>query len=301
MQNINVQKKQKKLLLIGGAILIFTILLFLSIKKIRDSFLIETSFSFLPEDAVIYIDNNRIENNSKVLLEEGKHILKVQKTKFKTYEETITISKLKNNYYGILSPENEAYYEYGDEAIHKLLIKDSEEQEKLTEAYPILKYIPFNSDLPYSINYELSDDYLDLKIIIESQYDLSAGDIDIIRNILNNRLNEDSIDISDYNIIIKDYNTTFNLSASNNTNPVLFLEETLQNNNIKVQEGVQKDNYYYTNIKLCDTNSICDTYKTILKKKNNTWELIGQPEPFLTKYNTLNIPQDILREANNYS
>ena len=77
----------KKLLAIIIAITITILLIIISIKKIMDSGKILTSIKFTPDNATIIIDDNKVSNNSEVLLTKGKFVLDDLFSKHLIYEE----------------------------------------------------------------------------------------------------------------------------------------------------------------------------------------------------------------------
>ena len=118
---------------------------------------------------------------------------------------------------------------------------------------------------------------------------------------------DDDVASYDINFINYDDGITKNFTDNNSNDPYAYLSNGLDNSNyLEILPGVENSNYFYTlirqykNPRQSDQNSYF-TNRVILEKVNGAWRLATKIIPILTKFNTSNIPQEILNLANQYT
>jgi len=298
----------KKLLAIIIAIVITILLIIISIKKIMDSGKILTSIKFTPDNATILIDDNKVSNNSEILLTKGNHKIKVSLEGYKTISDDFSVSEYKNSIYGYLVPTNitddDELEKYMETQERMFAEEDYKTEQKIIEHFPIYNYLPYNKvGDNFSIYATLSDDYSNLTVYIEphtKEYSLVEKGCSALKNLYSKYNISNSY--SEENIVVVNLNNKLSVFNNNeNSDPYQFISEGYKDvENIAISDGNNDNNYYYTNIKLTESDSSYITYRIIIRKKDNSWELTGTPYPILTTFNTNNVPVRILDAANTY-
>lgn len=305
----------KKPIIILISIITFLALLFISIQKIHMMGKILTKIQFLPDQVQIQIDDKITTNNSELLLEKGEHKVYVSLDGYNTISETINISENNFNIYGYLIPnsllngnpdELEKYIEVQERTFYSL--SDSIEQ-KILEAFPIYRFLPYNdvSD-PFSIYTKLSDDNMSLTVILKQAHPDVLSEIDMACQKIKDLYTENNLKVSpsQNNITILNFdNKLKNFRDNQEDDPNNYISAGYSDisDTIHIFPGKKEGDYYYTMIRYNNPSNEYDNmlYRILLKKNNNSWQLVDTPYPILTTYNTKNTPYTILNSVNNYS
>jgi hypothetical protein len=306
------QQHNKLILIILITVIVLVFLIILSINKLNqdNNKLVDIQVSFRPENTNITIDNKNVVNGTTIKLAIGEHQLKASLNGYEEYSKTITISEYSKNIFDILIPLNQddldAYYTQ----YHSFLSQQIQiENETIVNLYPIADYLPYNNNLPFSYDYNVSDDYLKFTIVVTPQYTINYGDLNTIYNTLSHINGESGrYDLSQYNIEILTFENPFTeFKDSNIEDPLEYIKNGYsEHENFSHMEfinGQEEEGYYFTAINNCNPEQpmVCDRYKVLLQQKDSGWTLLGKPEAILNKHNTDPlVPQYVLYDANNY-
>ena len=293
---------------------VIVLLIILSIKRLENGDgkdYVDIQISFRPENTNIYLDGQRVANNSTIKVSIGEHNIRATLDNYEEYNKTVNVSQHSKTIYDILTPLNtddlSGYYEQ----YHSFLSQQIQlEYDEIVKLYPVANYLPFNNNLPFDYDYNVSDDYLTFTIVVTPEYKINYGDLNTIYSTLS-RIDggRGRYDLSQYNIEILEYTNPFinSFEPTNSTDPLEFLKNGYSKHenftNMQFRTGKQQYEYYYTVINNCNPEQpvVCDRYKVLLQQTDSGWKLLGQPESILTKYNTdSSVPQYILYDANNY-
>lgn len=300
------QEDRKRVkLIIGVAISIFAIIIIYSVITLISRIgKIAVEIKVAPFVASVTLNNQEIKNNSTIYLPAGTYELHAELEHFEPLTKTMELSSEDHIAYGILNPVDEE-----GRAIEKEHLKDyqivegiigakaNEDGLKRLEKYPLLAYLPINK-MTYSLSYQTQpDDSPQINIKAEQVYLNSA-----IKKLYS--LNE-SISIASYRVVIRDFNNPWeNVPFTNNTqsDAIDFIKTGYGNHlkNYRVRSGELHDGYIGIIIE-CDSlegPAFQYTYRTILKKTENSWEKLTTPYPILSQYNTEGIPSHILDTIN---
>lgn len=163
------------------------------------------------------------------------------------------------------------------------------------ENYPILSNLPsINAIFQIGYTYESSTSTTPILTITSSTTYLDSA-ISKLKTIAR----ESNDNLLNYNIIINNFKNPFqnNSHYSLSIDPSTFILESFSHadSTLSFIDGQEYEDYYYAKIttgKAEQFNII--TYNIILQKFENTWQIISEPNPILTKKNTKNIPEEIL-------
>ena len=220
---------------------------------------------------------------------------------FETLQETVTIKEDTTDIYGMLGPNTEEgqriYDKYQDDFLEvqalygKASIAEGEAQRK---EWPILSFLPQNNIL-YSLGYILENNSLTITVRSSNTYLDSA--LDELFS-----LAQAPQTIATYDVKLTDFpNRLTNFVKNTNTNPIEYLRTGYKHiPELSIQTGQQNDEYYYTTILVGSEEDYMQvTYRAILKKIENSWELTSTPYPVVTTTNHPDIPLEILNLTNN--
>ncbi len=281
------------------------VITFASILYINRIGKVAVTVKYAPYSAEVTLNNQKLQNDAINYIKPGEYQLKITHPDFAAQTTNITINNDTEYLFGLL----EATTEHGKKIIEEYAQEFYEVQglagmlanqygEQQREEYPILKQLPLKNSL-YSIGYTYNDQNPTITI---GTYSVTAIDsaIEKLKSIATT-VNDTVIH---YNIKINEFDNLLEgkIQTNDNTDPLSFLKEALQENNFQIQTGKQTNNHYYTNIITgSEEQYTIVTYKIILVQKNDSWHVVGTPYPILTKYNTPDIPDEILQAANNFN
>lgn len=261
-----------------------------------------TSISFMPEATNVYIDGQYVGNNVEIPLTIGTHEVKAELQSYETYTTTAQISKYSHNIFGYLLTKNQDTNTVIDNSMDGFLDeKYRQEDEIIAGIYPIYPYLPYNSTLPFTIDYSLSNDYTQFKIIITPHNNIFSTINLACKKLLYIKGDSTLTSIHDYEIKIKDYNQEIHFEDNQEESPYQYIVKGLKNNtNISVLSQEQEGDYYYAAISVQNPNITTDYVinKLIIKKENGHWNLVSDIYPLITRFNSNNIPSDILEKTN---
>lgn len=305
MEN-TITKKQILIFISCLGCIFIGIVIFALIQFISRNGKIAVTIKYAPYSAEVTLDNEKLKNNAINYIKPGKYQLKISRQDFTTQEETVTIDETTEYLYGLLAPANErgeqiskdrAQDFYEVQGIAGMLANQYGTEER--KEYPILKQLPFKNSL-YNLGYTYDDQ--NSPIITIGTYSLTSINPAIIKLQSLAASVEDSlirydIQINNFTNLLQDKIQPLDIS-----NPLEFLKSNLQNTEYQVQTGEQIDDYYYTNILTgSERDYTIVTYKIILVRNGTSWRLVGTPYPILTQHNTPNVPDSILKSANNFN
>lgn len=296
-----VKKRNTLIVIIIGSILFLAIITFAIIQLIGRIGKVSVNVSYAPFIAEVTANNVKLKNNTTNYLAPGEYQVTVSSPNFETLQETVTIKEDTTDIYGMLGPNTEEgqriYDKYQDDFLEvqalygKASIAEGEAQRK---EWPILSFLPQNNIL-YSLGYILENNSLTITVRSSNTYLDSA--LDELFS-----LAQAPQTIATYDVKLTDFpNRLTNFVKNTNTNPIEYLRTGYKHiPELSIQTGQQNDEYYYTTILVGSEEDYMQvTYRAILKKIENSWELTSTPYPVVTTTNHPNIPLEILNLTNN--
>lgn len=296
-----VKKRNTLIVIIIGSILFLAIITFAIIQLIGRIGKVSVNVSYAPFIAEVTANNVKLKNNTTNYLAPGEYQVTVSSPNFETLQETVTIKEDTTDIYGMLGPNTEEgqriYDKYQDDFLEvqalysKASIAEGEAQRK---EWPILSFLPQNNIL-YSLGYILENNSLTITVRSSNTYLDSA--LDELFS-----LAQAPQTIATYDVKLTDFpNRLTNFVKNTNTNPIEYLRTGYKHiPELSIQTGQQNDEYYYTTILVGSEEDYMQvTYRAILKKIENSWELTSTPYPVVTTTNHPDIPLEILNLTNN--
>ena len=265
--------------------------------------------SYLPKDASVYLNHSSENVNNKTLyLEPGAYNISAYARGYIYNETSLDVTKYTAAINGVLLPtdadsEEIAKYEEMKEKNSHTAYRES--FKRLTADYPIIEYLPVNvASGQYSITYELKDNDFQINVGLGTHNDILGASVaqEVLKGL--DKLHS----ISQYRIIFNDIDNPFDSTFNENSegDPVSYLETGFKSvKNKKVTKGAQSGDYYYTVIQKFDSVSQLKeigylAYRVVLKKDGDGWKLVDVPNILLTKYNSPNVPVEVLDLVNFY-
>ncbi len=296
-----VKKRNTLIVIIIGSILFLSIIIFAIIQLIGRIGKVSVNVSYAPFIAEVTANNIKLKNNATNYLAPGEYQVTVSSPNFETLQETVTIKEDTTDIYGMLGPNTEEgqriYDKYQDDFLEvqalygKASIAEGEAQRK---EWPILSFLPQNNIL-YSLGYILENNSLTITVRSSNTYLDSA--LDELFS-----LAQAPQTIATYDVKLTDFpNRLTNFVKNTNTNPIEYLRTGYKHiPELSIQTGQQNGEYYYTTILVGSEEDYMQvTYRAILKKIENSWELTSTPYPVVTTTNHPDIPLEILNLTNN--
>lgn len=270
---------------------------------------IAVTIDFQPAEAKVYLDNsNKNINQTTLYLPAGEYRLSAYLNDYYYSESIVNVNEYTPTLLGQLIPINATKDEIAGLVSNLSQANSaaySEINSLLADKFPLSNYLPYSSlDDTFYITPELNQDYSVLSVIINLQAKDSLLAANTAYGILESF--DPDLDLSSYNITITNFTNPFenNFHDNNQSNAIAYLKTGFSDiKDLTIQKGRTNGDYYYTVIEqaLDPTASDYLPYRVVLKKKNNSWELINTPTPILTIYNTPDVPQEILDKANKYN
>lgn len=295
-----VKKRNTLIVIIIGSILFLAIITFAIIQLIGRIGKVSVNVSYAPFIAEVTANNVKLKNNTTNYLAPGEYQVTVSSPNFETLQETVTIKEDTTDIYGMLGPNTEEgqriYDKYQDDFLEvqalygKASIAEGEAQRK---EWPILSFLPQNNIL-YSLGYILENNSLTITVRSSNTYLDSA--LDELFS-----LAQAPQTIATYDVKLTDFpNRLTNFVKNTNTNPIEYLRTGYKHiPELSIQTGQQNGEYYYTTIMVGSEEDYMQvTYRAILKKIENSWELTSTPYPVVTTTNHPDIPLEILNLTN---
>ena len=259
------------------------------------------SVTVAPYTADLTLNGTKIKNNSKIYLEKGHYHLIVENEHFETKEMDLTISDNQHYIAAVMVPTDEEGENYKE--THKRQFTNAEgavglalnaEGKDYQEKYPIIKYLPINNRF-YSISYQKKESD---EPIINIKTDLSYLDVAVAK-----LKTLQGVSIPEYEINFN-INNPFKISDSISSNVESLAKSSVSANGYSMSSGqFIADEYYLAIYTREDPASLMQNarYLALFKKSGEDWEIVAQPQPILTKYNTPDIDIEILNSANSYA
>lgn len=295
-----VKKRNTLIVIIIGSILFLAIITFAIIQLIDRIGKVSVNVSYAPFIAEVTANNVKLKNNTTNYLAPGEYQVTVSSPNFETLQETVTIKEDTTDIYGMLGPNTEEgqriYDKYQDDFLEvqalygKASIAEGEAQRK---EWPILSFLPQNNIL-YSLGYILENNSLTITVRSSNTYLDSA--LDELFS-----LAQAPQTIATYDVKLTDFpNRLTNFVKNTDTNPIEYLRTGYKHiPELSIQTGQQNGEYYYTTILVGSEEDYMQvTYRAILKKIENSWELTSTPYPVVTTTNHPDIPLEILNLTN---
>ena len=295
----------KKIKIAAICFMIFSITIIIYVLATNLSHLgkIAVEIKYAPFEASVFIDGkNYPVNNAVNYLEPGPHHITVAMNGFRTLEEDIEVTEETKYLYGALEAVDandvKLYKEYQNDygVVEGIEGKQSDsEAQKIIEKWPILNYLPYVNE-HYSLG-SLFNEQGNLVLTVRTKPQWINNAIIKLRSLIGD-------EISQYNIEIRDFENVLEGKFIDNdsSDPIEFLQKGYQgiSTPFQVNDGQQSGNYYYTTISVGRyAVYIPVNYRVVLKKNGASWQLIGNPYPVLTIYNTPDVDKDIINAANN--
>lgn len=295
-----VKKRNTLIVIIIGSILFLAIITFAIIQLIGRIGKVSVNVSYAPFIAEVTANNVKLKNNTTNYLAPGEYQVTVSSPNFETLQETVTIKEDTTDIYGMLGPNTEEgqriYDKHQDDFLEvqalygKASIAEGEAQRK---EWPILSFLPQNNIL-YSLGYILENNSLTITVRSSNTYLDSA--LDELFSLAHAPQT-----IATYDVRLTDFSNQLTSFVKNaNTNPIEYLRTGYKHiPELSIQTGQQNGEYYYTTILVGSEEDYMQvTYRAILKKIENSWELTGTPYPVVTTTNHPDIPLEILNLTN---
>lgn len=295
-----VKKRNTLIVIIVGGILFLAIIIFAIIQLIGRIGKISVNVSYAPFIAEVTANDIKLKNNTTNYLAPGEYQITVSSPNFETLQETVTIKEDTTDIYGMLGPNTEEgqklYDKYQNDFLEvqalygKASIAEGEAQRK---EWPILSFLPQNNIL-YSLGYILENNNLTITVRSSNTYLDSA--LDELFS-----LAQAPQTIATYNVKLTDFSNQLTSFIKNtNTNPIEYLRTGYKHiPELSIQTGQQNGEYYYTTILVGSEEDYMQiTYRAILKKIEDGWELTNTPYPVVTTTNHPDIPLEILNLTN---
>ena len=294
----NLTPKQRVAFFIISAIILVGIIFFI-ITFINRIGKIGVTVQYAPYSAKVTLNGTQVKNNSKIWLQPGSYKVIVEFEHFESVERVVEISGDYNYIIGTLKTvddEGEAYVNSHKQEFIDVegLVGDALNKEGIAikKKYPILNYLPINNRL-YSISYAYTDDnepIINVKATPE-YLDVAVRKLKSLKN----------VDLTIYQINFLTTNPFTSYSEKSKSTPEDTIKSTFNLSNYKLSSGQNiADNYYAATIYKYDYDKdlIYSHYRVLLKKSNDKWHIVADPQPLFTSKNTQDIPVDIINSAN---
>lgn len=246
--------------------------------------------AYAPFSATVTANGEPVKNNSYNYLEPGEYEFRAELDNFETVTDKATIPNGLIGIYGALEPINDAGIEImnASRADYETIGKGSFLDSSPTPNYEIFKHLPLENSL-YSIT-----SYLDVtEKPYKYQINISAGDVyldDAIKKLYSFEYLDKTL--AAYDIQLTNYSNPFAAKSAESkaTDPKQFVKESYVNI-FNDREYIFADNItkstVYTGIVMCSSKNtgggLYRTSRVILKRNGDSWEVLGQPYPILTK------------------
>lgn len=299
MKNLN---HKQRLALFTIIILVIFSLVYTLVNTILRAGKIATTVKFAPFSATVSLNGTAINNNSTTYLLPGSYHLIVRNEHFSTHESDITIDEENHYIIGTLTASDEQGTEYTKThrndfiEVEGLVGKISVDAgNRIKQKYPILKYLPINNSL-YSISYAYDNNLIPIINVKSSLKYLDAA-VAKLKSFEN-------VDLITYSINFSSENPYTKIISSTSSDPDVFVKKSFASNEHIISPSSKlSDDYRAYIIYSYDYNNDLNFahYRVLIKKTNDSWQLISTPTPLFTKENTKNTPEDILKKANELS
>ncbi len=260
---------------------------------------------YAPYNVEITLNGTKIKNRSTIYIEQGDYNLEVKSDHFETYTQTITIDSENNKIIGVLRATDDEGSQYAiDHAIEFTTVEGllgiylNEQGASIKKKYPILNHLPYNNSL-YSLSYAYEDKNNNPIITVKAKDEV----MDTAVAKLKDYASKEKDSLISYTIhFAGNTNPYLNPSTSTQEKPIDYISDIYyaDGTNRVVNNGSEVGDYYVATIQ--DYNFDLDFYlahyRVVLKKSNDTWELATLPQPYLTRNNSPNIPDEVLTTAN---
>ena len=301
----NISPKQKLLIIISSFILLFSVVFYIFSSIKTNSNKVAVEFHYAPFKSTLKLNGKNYPNHHKINIEPGKYQLTVTLEHFKTINQTIDITSDQNQVFSAgLTPSDDLGKSIKKQYLgdYKSLegfasLESNQKGEKEKSSYPIISILPVDKVI-YKISYEFSSKKPTIIIHSEPVY------IDNALQFLYSQTNLDP-KIPSYRIVMSSYyeNTFLNSTPkpSSATDPVEFIKESYPDQFNDYQFKIFKyKNYtalafYYISP---DQHYKSETYRMVLKPKDQTWQIINYPYPIASRDNYPKVPLNILTELN---
>lgn len=261
----------------------------------------EIYVGYAPFVAEVTLNGKKVQNNATNYLADGEYELVVSYNGFKTKTEKISINASTKEIIGSISPNSEEGERiYKEHAKDYSVIESHYAEQLIDEAnanqqkWPIMGVLP-ESTPQYKIGYITENENITITIQSASSYMDYA-----VKNLKNKIVDIDNIE--KYRIRFSGFENE--LEDNFQDNDSIDIEEYVYDGYEEVDDvnitGTIMDGDYAI-VKLTtgteETYTLM-TYRMIIKKGDKGWERVSGSWPILTVYNTDDVPEEIIREAN---
>ena len=299
----NHQLNKSQLIIILSAIVIFALITVFSISTlIYRSGKIATVVKFAPYKATVTLNDKVVKNNSTIYLEPGEYHAVVEFEHFERYEQDFTVSESLHNIFGILTASDEEGIAYAEKYRNQFATVEgyigtvlNKQGEELQKKYPIVSYLPITNSL-YSITYMRETPDSEPVITVKAEDDVLDAAVARLKSFKD-------VDILDLNLeFYTEFSTEYSTSFAQD--PLTFTQEAIpdaKNHQIASPIELSDD---YTLIKMHSHNANYGRganygyYRVLLRKTDDGYELASKVAPLLTRRSAPDVPDDIIRAAN---
>lgn len=268
---------------------------------------------YAPFTAEVKFNGKKVKNSDIVYMEPGKYHVDVNLEHFSSISEDIDVSGEEVYAIGELVATDMEGETIAKEHQQDFLAVEQYggrlaaiEGEKEAEKYPIIQYLPINSN-GYSVNYVYDREKDDFKVeLVMKNIGVFGSAIYDLYNIENN------IKPAEYEIVVRGYKDPFGEFATNvQTDLESFIRagfgDKIKNYDIYVDKKVEQDGYVGVIMAEKGLNKYVSAaeeepeivvYRMIVKKEMNGFSVEAMPYPIISRYNSKNAPIELIDKLN---
>ncbi|MBO4855042.1 PEGA domain-containing protein, partial [Candidatus Saccharibacteria bacterium] len=284
----------------------FSIIIYSIIHLILTAGKVKVKIMYAPFASTVILDGKEVPNNTEQYISIGSHNISVKYPNFEDLTTDVEVDSDTKFLFGILVATNSDAELYIQEHMDEFLSvqgvaglvaneEGAKKWDEILDNYPIVAKLPIVNSL-FEIKYvEQAEGGVSFVINSASAYVNSA--VQKIKSLLST---DESL--ANYNISFEGFNNLLDGSfvANDASEPIEFLKEGFKGEStFQFVKGEYVGDYYCAIVTagLAQEYSLV-TYRIILVD-NGGWNLASQPSPILTKYNSSDVPIEVLDIANN--
>lgn len=300
MENID---KKKLWSAISAAVIVVVIIVVISLINILPKIgKVEVYVGYAPFVSEVKLNGEVIENNKKHFLEKGNYNVSVQLEGFEAIEKDVVVDEETTAIFGSMTAITDKGEKIANEHLDDYMaiegyasIEIQKEGEKMEKKWPIITKLPVVTSL-YKVGYIVEGEKITLTVESPNVYmDTAVSKL---------RAAADAAKDSLINYVIKyeEYdNELINKFAPNSeTDAETALKTGFSSvNSFNYTNGAVMGDYYIAKV-TAGSNATYSlmTYRVVIKKQDGKWILVSTPEPIVTKNNSTEVPEDVIRAAN---
>lgn len=301
------RKSIKPFIIIGiiASILLIGLIILIAIHSIINSATLDILVS--PSSSTIYLDNHQVKNGL-IKVTPGTHTIKAEKPGFESQSIEVTANRGQTTQGYIILTSNDSstanwFNEHEDDqkVIEQIVGREFEkESDTFTADYPVIEFLPYETKT-FSVGYGQCDDN-DFCIIMDAFGYSYDGAIDYLKS--------KGVDLGKYYYKYVDRKNPFlnlkmstdiknrqNISLDNKAEIESYVKNLLNSSTVK--NIVFTDNFALLAVNYQIEPGVTTIYRLIIEKAGNDFVLLTTPEPILTYAKYPDIPEEVIRQANN--